>query len=134
MSDYDAIYAAVRSRLHGGAIEEAVERAVHALDLRRVVERAVQSLDLTRAVERIEEATRLVLAEHERPSAVFRPKLSVDGDRWCALYGASIHDGLAGFGASAAEAMSDFDLRWNQKETARAVASAQPRTAGGPAR
>jgi len=26
-------------------------------------------------------------AEYERPSVMFRPKLSIDGNQWCALYG-----------------------------------------------
>lgn len=58
---------------------------------------------------------------HESPSAVYRPKLTIDGDQWCALYGDNLQDGVAGFGDSPMEAMWDFDLAWrtklnNQKE------------------
>ena len=56
-------------------------------------------------------------AQHERPSAVYRPRISIDGNQWCALYGANLQDGVAGFGASPAEAMWDFDRHWAAKLT-----------------
>ena len=52
--------------------------------------------------------------EHSRPCVLFRPALSIDGNKWCALYGANLQDGVAGFGDSPAEAMYDFDKNWNQ--------------------
>lgn len=52
---------------------------------------------------------------HQRPSAVFRPSLSVDGNQWCALYGANLQEGVAGFGDSPADAMWDFDRNWHAK-------------------
>jgi hypothetical protein len=52
---------------------------------------------------------------HARPSAVFRPKLTIDGNQWCALYGENLQDGVAGFGASPVDAMWDFDRAWNAK-------------------
>lgn len=52
---------------------------------------------------------------HERPSAIFRPRLSIDGNQWCALYGDNLQDGVAGFGASPADAMWDFDRNWSTK-------------------
>ena len=52
------------------------------------------------------------IAERSRPSALFRPRLSIDGDQWCALYGDNLQDGVAGFGNSPADAMADFDRAW----------------------
>lgn len=46
---------------------------------------------------------------HAMPSAVYRPTLSIDGNMYCALYGENLQEGVAGFGASPAEAMRDFD-------------------------
>jgi hypothetical protein len=54
-------------------------------------------------------------AEMQRPSVLFRPSLSIDGNQWCALYGANIQDGVAGFGESPSHAMYDFDNAWNRK-------------------
>jgi hypothetical protein len=54
-------------------------------------------------------------ARYERPSAVFRPRLSIDGNQWCALYGDNLQDGVAGFGDSPADAMWDFDRNWHAK-------------------
>lgn len=47
-----------------------------------------------------------------RPSAIMRPKLSIDGNQWCALYGDNLQDGVAGFGNSPADAVWDFDRNW----------------------
>lgn len=49
-----------------------------------------------------------------RPSVLFRPALSIDGNKWCALYGDNLQDGVAGFGDSPDAAMRDFDTRWHK--------------------
>ena len=46
------------------------------------------------------------------PGTVYRPRLYLDGDRWCALYGENLQEGVAGFGMSPAEAMAAFDVAW----------------------
>jgi hypothetical protein len=53
--------------------------------------------------------------EKLRPSLLLRPTLSVDGDKWCALYGANLMEGVAGFGDSPAEAYVEFDRAWTAK-------------------
>ena len=54
-------------------------------------------------------------SEYERPSVVFKPRLLMDGDQWCALFGLNLQEGVAGFGKSPAEAMWDFDKKWYEK-------------------
>ena len=61
---------------------------------------------------------------YERPSAVFRPRLSIDGNQWCALYGDNLQDGVAGFGDSPADAMWYFDRNWCAKLTTTVAAGA----------
>ena len=56
-----------------------------------------------------------VAYEYERPSILLRPKLFIDGDQWCALYGENIQDGIAGFGDTAAKAMRDFDTSFTNR-------------------
>lgn len=51
-------------------------------------------------------------AKYERPSVLMRPKISIDGNQWCALYGDNLQDGVAGFGSTPADAMWDFDRNW----------------------
>ena len=51
--------------------------------------------------------------EYGRPSSIFKPKIYIDGDQWCALYGEDLQCGVAGFGKSPADAMWDFDRNWN---------------------
>jgi len=60
-------------------------------------------------------AIQAAAAAHERPSAIYRPAVSMDGDKWCALYGDNLQDGVAGFGDSPAQAMEAFDAAWFAK-------------------
>ncbi|MCM5682929.1 hypothetical protein M8A51_25685 [Schlegelella sp. S2-27] len=53
-------------------------------------------------------------AQQERPSVLYRPAMSIDGNQWCALYGDNLQDGVAGFGASPSDAMHDFDRAWDR--------------------
>ncbi len=50
--------------------------------------------------------------EYTRPCVLFRPTLGLDGDKWCALYGPNLAEGVAGFGDSPEAAMADFDRAW----------------------
>lgn len=53
--------------------------------------------------------------EHMRPSMLYRPRLTVDGNQWCALYGDNLQDGVAGFGGSPDLAYRSFDLAWVER-------------------
>ena len=53
--------------------------------------------------------------EKLRPSYLYRPRLSKDGDKWCALYGEDLMNGVAGFGDSPDEAYRAFDNAWYEK-------------------
>lgn len=50
------------------------------------------------------------------PSVMFKPKLSQDGNQWCALYGENLQDGVAGFGDTPAAAMAAFDVAWYKQK------------------
>lgn len=49
-----------------------------------------------------------------RPSVLYRPAISLDGNEWCALYGDNLQEGVAGFGPSPEKAMADFDANWRK--------------------
>ncbi len=51
-------------------------------------------------------------SEYAVASAVYRPKIYMDGNEWCAIYGDDITCGVCGFGATPALAVSDFNDRW----------------------
>lgn len=99
MQEYQAIYDAVRSRIGNADIGGAVQSAVRDMNLGHCALMAQAAL---------QEAC----AAQMRPSVLYRPTLTQDGDQWCALYGANLQDGVAGFGASPALAMYDFDRSW----------------------
>lgn len=104
MSYSQEIYDAVRSRVNGGDVGQAVSEAMR--DAFGMADHHMACV-----------AQEFAAAAHEqqRPSTLYRPALSIDGDQWCALYGDNLQDGVAGFGDSPSEAMCDFDRNWNVK-------------------
>lgn len=59
-----------------------------------------------------EETLNEIRNELLRPSVIFRPALSLDGNAWCALLGENLQVGIAAFGDSPDEAMRNFDKAW----------------------
>lgn len=59
----------------------------------------------------------LFATERVRPSVLYRPALMADGNKWCALYGENLAEGVAGFGDTPAEAMHEFDKAWTSEKT-----------------
>lgn len=47
-----------------------------------------------------------------RAHVTFTPKLFIDGNKWCALYGENLMEGISGFGDTADEAVVDFDYNF----------------------
>lgn len=50
--------------------------------------------------------------ERARPFMLLRPRLFPEGNQWCALYGANLQEGVAGFGDTPANAAAQFDVEW----------------------
>ena len=102
METYQPIFDAVRSKLSNCDIGEAVASVF-------------REANLSSYAERVSNVACDAAAEYMRPSAIMKPKLSIDGNQWCALYGENLQDGLAGFGDSPSEAMFQFDRAWCEK-------------------
>jgi hypothetical protein len=103
MSDtYQAVYDAVRSRISNPG--DAIERA------------AREAFDISWAVARVEDNLRGVASAWERPSVLFRPEISLDGNMYCALFGKDLMEGCAGFGETMEAAMWDFDKNWREQK------------------
>jgi hypothetical protein len=100
---YQAVYDAVRSKISGGDIGSAVERALSNANLSHYAE-----MTMRRAQDAAD--------EYMRPSVLFRPTLSRDGDQWCALYGENLAEGVAGFGETPAKAMWAFDTAFHSEK------------------
>lgn len=43
-----------------------------------------------------------------------KPRLFIEGDKWCALYGDNLQDGVAGFGDTPLLAILDFNKQLTQ--------------------
>jgi hypothetical protein len=69
--------------------------------------------------QRVAEEALNVEYQRGRTSFLLRPRLFVDGNQWCALYGENVQDGVAGFGDSPADAFLDFDRAWETSLSAR---------------
>ena len=97
--NYQAVYDAVRSKW--GYIDSGV-----------LMDRIARCFDCGQQISSVVEG---IGYEQCRPSTIMRPKLSIDGNQWCALYGDNLQDGVAGFGDSPAKAMQDFDNSWHKE-------------------
>jgi hypothetical protein len=113
MSDYQAIYDAVRSRISGGDVSGTVERVMY------------ECFDMGHARAMLQEQITSVGFELVRPSVLFRPTLLQDGNAWLAMYG-DLPTGCVGAGDTPAAAMADFDAAWNRKAVSRAPAKSEP--------
>jgi hypothetical protein len=108
MSDsYQAIYDAVRSRISNGNVGEIIRDV------------AFDAFDISNVKAILQQEFCVAAAEMCRPSTIHRPALSIDGNKWCALYGENLQDGVAGFGDSPDEAFRAFDAAWFEKLTPR---------------
>lgn len=104
MSDsYQATYDAVRSRLSNCDVGSVIERV------------AFQQFDISHIKALMQEQFLCAAYDMQRPSAIYRPDLSRDGNQWCALYGQDLVRGVSGFGDTPDEAMASFDKAWRQE-------------------
>ena len=99
---YQAVYDAVRSRLSNG-------------DIGRAVENAVTQANISHYVEMASRAIQQAAWDHATPAAIYRPRIFMDGNQWCALYGDDLQDGVAGFGDSPYLACHAFNVAWETK-------------------
>lgn len=51
-------------------------------------------------------------AEEFNLVAVLKPKVFIDGDKYCVLFGDDIQSGVAGFGDTPISAVYDFNKAW----------------------
>lgn len=106
MDSYQPLYDATRSRISPCDTTNVIERV------------AYSALDFSHARAMLQDAISTAGYEYTRPSVLFRPAVYPDGNQWCALYGANLQEGVAGFGESPALACEDFDKRWHAKTEA----------------
>ena len=59
--------------------------------------------------------------------ALLRPRVFLDGNKWCVLYGENIMDGVAGFGDSPILAVYDFNKAWRREVPANPTAKRAPK-------
>lgn len=74
-----------------------------------------QSIITQAAIEAVEanrENDRYLNGEASRPFMLLRPRIFQDGNKWCALYGDNIQEGVCAFGDSPDEASRRFDCEW----------------------
>lgn len=101
MSDaYQPIYDAVRSRIFNGDIGAATEAA-----MRNIGDYALQAF----------QQIPWSFEGYARPSAIYKPRIAMDGNKWICVLGDNIITGVVGTGDSPELAMQDFDKNWNAK-------------------
>jgi hypothetical protein len=114
MSDsHQAIYDAVRSRISSANAHDAILQA------------AQEAFDFSYARALLQEQIGMVGNELVRPSVLFRPTVSLDGNMYCVLYGENLAAGCAGFGATMEAAMADFDKNWREQRLPSALRASE---------
>ena len=73
--------------------------------------------DLTQAA--IAKDFGIATLQMRRPFVLLRPKMFPDGNKWCALYGDNIHDGVAAFGDTPDAAALQFYIEWKNAKADR---------------
>lgn len=71
--------------------------------------------DWSFAESRFREAITAVEHSLTRPFMLLRPKMILEGNQWCALYG-DFPTGVAGFGDTPDAASWDFDKKWHHEK------------------
>jgi hypothetical protein len=66
------------------------------------------------AAQQVNEAIQQVASCYGSPSEIYKPRLFVDGNEWCALLGEDIQSGICGFGKSPYLAMQAFNDAWHE--------------------
>jgi hypothetical protein len=46
--------------------------------------------------------------------SLLKPKIYMDGNQWCVLYGENLQDGICGFGDTPKKAVMDFNGAWDK--------------------
>lgn len=100
MSNFDAVYGAAIQCFRG--------------DYSSIFERAVSEA-FSSEWWRVQQEFANAAVSAQEPHVLMRPRVFVDGDKWCALYGDNLQDGVAGFGESPAEAAANFSAAWYKK-------------------
>lgn len=86
---------------------------------------SLEEMAMELEVGREKQATRRAIMQLARPSAIRRPKVFKDGDKWCALEGENIQEGICGFGDTPDAACRQFDIQWlNERPNAKVTGAA----------
>src|SRR5260370_41170680 len=102
MSDYQAIYDAVRSRISGGNVGEFVAEACR------------QAFDISYMTSALQQDFSIAAQEMARPCILFKPIIQADGDMWTVLLGPDPQIGVFATGATPAEAMTNCDEEFHK--------------------
>ena len=104
METYQAIFDAVRSKIQTVNINDAIENAFRESGFSHYAQQAMQEFQQAGQ-------------EQQMPSVLYKPKLFLDGNEYCVLYGENIQEGCAGFGNTPSKAMLDFNSNWFKELT-----------------
>ena len=58
---------------------------------------------------------RLIESEEMNLFVMLKPKVTIDGNMYCVLYGDNLHDGIAGFGETIHKAILNFNEQFHKE-------------------
>jgi len=69
------------------AVYDATKSMIGYFDGNRLIDEIASRFDFSHHADMITQDLLTVSYEQQRPAILFRPKLTIDGNQWCALYG-----------------------------------------------
>ena len=72
-----------------------------------------EGTDMNSYIEGLEES-RVIQSTEYNLVALLQPRIFIDGNTWCVLYGENLQDGVAGFGETPYRAVLGFSAAWHQ--------------------
>lgn len=106
MDSYQAVYDATKQSLRNCDVGEAVASVFRSIDVSFYFDRIANS-----AMENAAE----IKDEQTRPCVLFKPVLTIDGNQYCASYGADPMQGVFAYGDTPNIAMRNFDEAWKKQ-------------------
>lgn len=92
-----------------------VEMVTDGLDFTGVSRMTGLSIDTSRIDHSAQCLAQEIVAYHATFFSALKPRLFMDGDMWCALYGDNLQEGIAGFGKTPAKALIEFEANMHKE-------------------
>lgn len=98
-----------------GSGRHTVEMVADGLDFMGASRMTGLNIDTSRIDHAAQCLAQEISAYHATFFSALKPRLFMDGDMWCALYGDNLQEGIVGFGETPAKALFEFEATMHKE-------------------